>query len=557
MGSLRAIAIFLLCALPAFGQNVRFDNPTGPVLGTNGRPIANPIITVCTSTATGTPCSPQATTYADATLSTPCSSGSQVTLTNSNICQGTGDSSGNFGFWLPPGTYKFSITAPSVIGALYTLTVPAFVSSGPTFKGVSYPSIAACYAAIPAASFSACGDGVGSCWTGGGGICEVPTGWIDPVWTQNLVLATDKSIYFHGPAYINQSTFQVIAPGGLAGVSIVNLAYDHSQRTSGVTFDYSGSSDQWVIGDGVTGVSNLILKGLQLHAIGGGNAVNVLHLHGPAYSSFEDLDLVCANNASNTGNGLLVDGPNPSQDRFDGTTINFCNNPTVLIGLSNSIFTRELLGNPKGTGGPAYSISSSNENTFINNSLLTGTFASFYNLSGTSSGNQFLNYHAGQATTDVIFGASTTGNIFQCNGAACTITDSSPGNAGNILRGNASDTTGYVFKAAQTSAIGSTTILTSAASVTQYYVTASLACDSASAGATVSVTIGYTDVSNTAQSILSASANCAVLGGSSTNSISFPFMPKANTAITYLTTIANTPTYDLRIAVTQTSPTPK
>lgn len=124
MGTLRAIITVLLCALPAFGQGIRLDNPTGPAFGTNGRPIANPIITVCTASAVGTPCSPQATTYTDATLATPCPNGSQVTLTQSNICQATGDSSGNFGFWVAPGTYKFSITAPSVTANLYTIMVP-------------------------------------------------------------------------------------------------------------------------------------------------------------------------------------------------------------------------------------------------------------------------------------------------------------------------------------------------------------------------------------------------------------------------------------------------
>jgi len=112
----------LLLASPslAWGQGARVDNPGGPATrSVQGflAPLPGATITVCTSAATGTPCSPLVPT-------------SPVTLCTDSSCAVaapnpfTADASGNFGFWAIPGTYKVSVTAPGTTGYLLTVTVP-------------------------------------------------------------------------------------------------------------------------------------------------------------------------------------------------------------------------------------------------------------------------------------------------------------------------------------------------------------------------------------------------------------------------------------------------
>ena len=67
------------------------------VFGPSGHPVAGATITVCQATATGTPCSPLATIYTDATLTT----------TAPNPFQG--DGIGNYHFYAPAGRYTIQM----------------------------------------------------------------------------------------------------------------------------------------------------------------------------------------------------------------------------------------------------------------------------------------------------------------------------------------------------------------------------------------------------------------------------------------------------------------
>jgi hypothetical protein len=114
-----AIAVLLLSGC-AFAQNARFD---AEAINASGRPIPNVIVTVCTATATGIPCSPAVSTFTDVTGGTACGAGTQVTLPGSSTCQATGSSTGNYGFWVTPGTnYRYSLSGPGITGVLYDLT---------------------------------------------------------------------------------------------------------------------------------------------------------------------------------------------------------------------------------------------------------------------------------------------------------------------------------------------------------------------------------------------------------------------------------------------------
>ena len=110
-----------------------------------------------------------------------------------------------------------------------------------------------------------------------------------------------------------------------------------------------------------------------------------------------------------------------------------------------------------------------------------------------------------------------------------------------------------VVKTSQAAAITTTTITTPQAAM-MMRVTATLDCTTTSASATVTGTIGWTDPSNTAQTATIPTATCTTLGSSSISQLITAFRIKSATAVTYSTAIANTPTYDLSIALETMTP---
>lgn len=102
----------------------------------------------------------------------------------------------------------------------------------------------------------------------------------------------------------------------------------------------------------------------------------------------------------------------------------------------------------------------------------------------------------------------------------------------------------------QTGTISPTTIFTPAADGL-YRISASVACETAVATATVLATFGYKDISNTAQTIASTTGTCTTLGVASVGGLSVTFQAKSGNAVTYATTIANAPHYALRFVVEQ------
>ena len=97
-----AIALLVMgVAGNALAQGSRKDDI---VLGPSGHPIAGATVRVCQATATGSPCSPLATLYTDATL----------TVTSPNPLQT--DGIGNYHFYAPAGRYQIQITGPGITG---------------------------------------------------------------------------------------------------------------------------------------------------------------------------------------------------------------------------------------------------------------------------------------------------------------------------------------------------------------------------------------------------------------------------------------------------------
>lgn len=127
----RVVVVLFVCgaaatwlAPSALAQGSRKDDIA---LGPSGHPISGATITICQATATGTPCSPLATIYTDATLTVPAPNPFQ------------GDGIGNYHFYAPAGRYVVQISGPGISGTVtYPDTIlPADLSSTATGNNIS------------------------------------------------------------------------------------------------------------------------------------------------------------------------------------------------------------------------------------------------------------------------------------------------------------------------------------------------------------------------------------------------------------------------------------
>jgi hypothetical protein len=99
------LAIWMFCgAIFAPAANAQGSRKDDIVFGPEGHPVGNATVTVCQSTATGTPCSPLATIYTDATLNVPAPNPFQS------------DGIGNYHFYAPSGRYVIQLSAPQITG---------------------------------------------------------------------------------------------------------------------------------------------------------------------------------------------------------------------------------------------------------------------------------------------------------------------------------------------------------------------------------------------------------------------------------------------------------
>ncbi|MGH9682179.1 MAG: glycosyl hydrolase family 28-related protein [Candidatus Acidiferrales bacterium] len=102
-------AILAGAALSAPVSCAQGSRKDGIVFGTTGHPVSEATVTVCQSTATGTPCSPLAAIFTDATLAVPASNPFQT------------DGLGNYHFYAPAGRYMLQFSGPAIKG---TVTIP-------------------------------------------------------------------------------------------------------------------------------------------------------------------------------------------------------------------------------------------------------------------------------------------------------------------------------------------------------------------------------------------------------------------------------------------------
>ena len=121
------LAPLLLTALAAQLTHAQGSRKDDIVFGPTGHPAAAATILVCQSTATGTPCSPLATIYTTAAMTTPAPN------------PFTTDGLGNYHFYAPAGRYTIQISGGGLVGTTTypDVILPADVSSSSLGSDIS------------------------------------------------------------------------------------------------------------------------------------------------------------------------------------------------------------------------------------------------------------------------------------------------------------------------------------------------------------------------------------------------------------------------------------
>ena len=122
-------AIAILCALGGWIARAQGSRKDNVVFNAQGRPMAGATVRVCTSAATGQPCSPLALIYSDAALT--------QALANPT----TTDGLGNYTFYAAPGRYEVEISqGPSIITKQLPNVILPSDPTAPTFTTVTTTS---------------------------------------------------------------------------------------------------------------------------------------------------------------------------------------------------------------------------------------------------------------------------------------------------------------------------------------------------------------------------------------------------------------------------------
>lgn len=114
----RGVVLAFLVAVSLQAQALRVDPTpamtTSGTAGPGGFPqllaVPGAKVAICNSPANGTPCTNYATTYTDVTMTTSCPNTAQIVLAGTSTCVSAADALGNFGFWIGPGTYAYTVT---------------------------------------------------------------------------------------------------------------------------------------------------------------------------------------------------------------------------------------------------------------------------------------------------------------------------------------------------------------------------------------------------------------------------------------------------------------
>jgi hypothetical protein len=165
----------LLAASPLWAQGSRKDDI---VFNAQGRPMAGATVRVCTSAATGQPCSPLAQIYSDPGLT--------QALANPT----TADGMGNYTFYASPGRYEIEISGPNITTKQLPNVILPSDPTSPTFTTVTTTSGISAFSLSLSGNLTVTGSAAvtGSLTVGG---AAVPAATQENQWT--------ASQHFKGP----------------------------------------------------------------------------------------------------------------------------------------------------------------------------------------------------------------------------------------------------------------------------------------------------------------------------------------------------------------------
>ncbi len=155
------------CSLDARAQGSRKDDI---VFNAQGRPMAGATVRVCTSAATGQPCSPLALIYSD------------PALTQAPANPTSTDGMGNYSFYAAPGRYEIEISGPSITTKQIPNVILPNDPSAPTFATVTSTSGISAFSLSLSGNLTVNGSAAvsGSLTVGG---APVPSTTADNQWT--------------------------------------------------------------------------------------------------------------------------------------------------------------------------------------------------------------------------------------------------------------------------------------------------------------------------------------------------------------------------------------
>lgn len=199
----------LLCA-----QGYRFDSQISQETLTSVVPNTTNVLSVpssaqvafCNFPANAVPCTNKATTYTSVTLGTPCSTSTQIVLTNTSTCVASPDAQQNWGVWVAAGQYAYTITIggtnlgpyvvnfgivnPSTIGANITFTGAITHSGMETFKNIN--NIQFCSQFAGADNAARCAAAIAALPSTGGVVYNDECG--SQTWGSNIFASVSKPV---------------------------------------------------------------------------------------------------------------------------------------------------------------------------------------------------------------------------------------------------------------------------------------------------------------------------------------------------------------------------
>jgi hypothetical protein len=169
---LLGVALFIMAVIAACGVTARAQGSRKDdiVFNAQGRPMAGATVRVCTSAATGQPCSPLALIYSDPGLT--------QALANPT----TTDGMGNYTFYAAPGRYEIEISGPSITTKQLPNVILPNDPSAPTFTTITSTSGISAFSLSLSGNLTVSGSAAvtGSLTVGG---APVPSTTQDNQWT--------------------------------------------------------------------------------------------------------------------------------------------------------------------------------------------------------------------------------------------------------------------------------------------------------------------------------------------------------------------------------------